>query len=224
MSNRGGLILLLFLALAARASAQTPALQVQVYDYAGLKPAALRKFATLLDSILVGAGLSIQVKLCDRNDEASCETKPGSARRLVIRVVAGQAKTMRNASRLPLGQSFADHEGGTYASVFLEAVQDQAVEANVPWATVLSYATAHEIGHLLLGNQAHTPRGLMKANWNRNDYEAMNQNHCHFSIEQIHQLARCYGAQKNDVVDALTRSPLSVTQGFAMPLDRKSHR
>jgi hypothetical protein len=96
---------------------------------------------------------------------------------------------------LPLGQSFADNKGGTYASVFLASVQDQAAEANVPWITVLAYAAVHEIGHLLLGNQTHTLRGLMKANWGREDYAGMDQNRCHFSSEQILQLTLRYGAR-----------------------------
>lgn len=195
MSNRGSLIVSFsfFLALVGPASAQSPLLQVQVYDYAGLQPAALRQFVTRTEDILAGAGLSIQVKLCERRVEPSCENLSGDFRRLVIRVVAGEAKSMRNTRRLPLGQSFADHDGGTYASIFLAPVQDQAAEANVPWVTVLAYAAAHEIGHLLLGKQAHTPRGLMKANWDRNDYEGMNQNRCHFSPEQIRELEHRYG-------------------------------
>jgi hypothetical protein len=193
MSNRGRLILSLFLALAGKVSAQTTALQVEVYDYASLKPATLHEFVATTQEILVGTGLSIHVKLCGRSVAVPCETQTGSARRLVIRVVAGAARKMTNVRRPPLGQSFADSEGGTYASVFFAPVQDQAAEANVPWVTVLAYAAAHEIGHLLLGNQAHSPRGLMKANWDRNDYQAMNQNHFHFSAEQGRILANRYG-------------------------------
>ena len=189
MSNRARLILSLFLALVGKAVAQNTAIEVQVYDYAGLAPAVLREFVTLTESILVGAGLSIHVKPCERNVEASCEIQTGSARRLVIRVLA---KTMRNV-RGPLGQSFADHEGGTYASVFLAPVRQQAAGHQRPWVTILAYVAAHEIGHLLLGNRAHTPWGLMKAKWDREDYEGMEQNRCRFSSEQILQLTQRYG-------------------------------
>jgi hypothetical protein len=199
MSNRGHLSLSLFVALAGVMSAQTTPLQVQFYDYAGLRPAALHEFVLRVDKIMSGAGLSIKVKVCDRNknnnnDETSCESQTGRVRRLVVRVLTGEAKTRRDARRLPLGQSFANHEGGTYASVFVGAVQDQAADADIPWITVLAYAAAHEIGHLLLGSQAHTPRGLMKANWDIYDYQEMNQNRCHFSSEQILQLTQQYGA------------------------------
>ena len=122
-----------------------------------------------------------------------CESQPAGVRRLMIRVVAGEAKRMSNVRRPPLGQSFADQRGGTYASVFLERVQNAAAGANVPWVIVLAYAVVHEVGHLLLGDQAHTVRGVMKASWDRKDYEAMSQNHCHFSQEQVRELANRYG-------------------------------
>jgi hypothetical protein len=174
-------------------SAQTAAVEVHVYDQAGLQLSTFQKFITLTHRILSETGLSIQVKACGRGFPAMCESQTGETRYLVVRVVAGGPKKMKNVRRPPLGQSFADGDGGKYASVFLERVQDEATAANVPPVIVLAYAAAHEIGHLLLGNQAHTPRGVMKATWDRIDYEAMNQNHLHFSEEQIRQLRSRYG-------------------------------
>jgi hypothetical protein len=111
-----------------------------------------------------------------------------------VRIVAGNAKEMENARREPLGQSYADHRGGTMASIFLAPARDQAAAANVPWVLVLSYAAAHEVGHLLLGDRAHTSRGLMRAHWDRGDYMAMSQNRLHFTNEQALILADRYGA------------------------------
>jgi hypothetical protein len=93
-----------------------------------------------------------------------------------------------------LGSSVADHDGGTYAYVFLKPAEDQAGELNLPRIMVLAYAAAHEVGHLLLGDQAHTPRGLMKATWDTRDFLAMAQNSFHFSPEQTRELANRYGA------------------------------
>jgi len=196
MPRRSYLIPLLFLVLADSAttvSAQSPAVQVQIYDYGELKPGALHDLVALTEKVLVDAGVSVQVRLCRGNLALPCESQPAGVRRLMIRVVAGEAKRMSNVRRPPLGQSFADQRGGTYASVFLERVQNAAAGANVPWVIVLAYAVVHEVGHLLLGDQAHTVRGVMKASWDRKDYEAMSQNHCHFSQEQVRELANRYG-------------------------------
>lgn len=196
MFNRGCLILSVFLALAGNvkpASAQGPALQVQVYDYAGLKPKALHEFVYRTQEILVHTGLSVEVVAC-QEDASACRGEVGSPAQVAVRVLAGEAKSMKNVRRPPLGQSFADASGGGLASVFLSRVQDAADEAGVPWTIVLSYAAAHEIGHLLLGKDAHTPAGLMRANWDRSDFQAMYQLCLHFSDEQTRQLASRYGA------------------------------
>ncbi len=196
MSNRSCSILFLFLALAGTAktlTAQSSAVQVKVYDYADLKPESLHKVVALTQQILTGAGLSVQVELCRGSLAVSCEGQGGLIRNLVVRVVAGGSKTKDSVLRAPLGQSMADHQGGIYASIFMERIQDAAAEANVPSDTVLAYAVAHEVGHLLLGDNAHTPRGVMKGNWDRKDYEAMNQSQFHFIEGQAHQMASRFG-------------------------------
>ena len=177
--------------LANKPTTQTAGIEVQVYNNAGLEPSTLQKFARGTQEILSSTGTAIHLVLCQRATAGSCEDLD-TREKLLLRVARGSAKKMNNASYPPLGQSFADHSGGKYASVFLEAVKDQASEANVPWLTVLDYAAVHEIGHLLLGDQAHTPRGIMKERWDQNDYVDMYQGRFQFSDEQIRQLRSRY--------------------------------
>jgi hypothetical protein len=196
MSNRGCFVLLFFLAFASDAksvSAQAAALQVQVYDYAGLSAAALHEFTTRAQEILTGAGISVEVDVCARGVSTPCESRRGSSRQVVIRVVARAPKNNKNVRLQHLGQSIAGRDGGTYASVFLNLAEDEAAETNLPRILVLAYAAAHEVGHLLLGDQAHTPQGLMKARWDSNDFQAMTQNRFHFSPEQTRELTSRYG-------------------------------
>jgi hypothetical protein len=197
MANRGCYLLLLLLALAGDArglSAQAAALQVQVYDYTGLSPAALHAFITSTQEILTGAGISVEVDACPRGVSTPCESRRGSFRQVVIRVVAEAPRNNREARWQHLGQSIATHDGGTYASVFLNLAEEEAAETNLPRMLILSYAAAHEVGHLLLGDEAHTSQGLMKADWETDDFRAMAQNRFHFSAEQTRELNRRYGA------------------------------
>jgi hypothetical protein len=173
---------------------ETATLHIEIFDYAKLEPAALGRFLSLTQDILAGTGMSVQVSLCRGNGVLSCDGVAKVSQPLVVRIVAGNAKEMENARREPLGQSYADHRGGTMASIFLAPARDQAAAANVPWVLVLSYAAAHEVGHLLLGDRAHTSRGLMRAHWDRGDYMAMSQNRLHFTNEQALILADRYGA------------------------------
>jgi len=196
MSNRCCSTLILFLALAGNAetlSAQTSAVQLQVYDYANLNPGSLHKVLALTQQILGEAGLSVEVELCRGAQAVPCASQIVGARYLVMRLVAGGSKTKDTVLHPQLGQSMADREGGTYSSLFLERIQDAAEEANVPWDIVLAYAAAHEVGHLLLGSEAHTARGVMKAHWGREDFQAMNQHQLHFIDQQAHELANRYG-------------------------------
>lgn len=167
---------------------------------------------------MAAAGLSVQIKLCRGVGAAPCESQTGSTRSLLIRVVAGGSKTKDSVLHPPLGQSMADREGGTYSSLFLERVQDAAAEANVPWDIVLAYAAAHEVGHLLLGSEAHTARGVMKAHWGREDYEAMNQHQLHFIDQQAHQLANRYGRSPS------TGPPVKVASGDSPHTDGLSQQ
>jgi hypothetical protein len=193
--------MLLFLAL--QASAQTRMLELQIHDYAGLQPSTLQSFSNYTLGILSSAGVSIQLNICSGAN--TCEVQSTMARILVLRIVAGSARKMNNVFRSPLGQSYADHTGGTYASVFLEPVQVQAAEADVPWPMVLAYAAAHEVGHLLLGDQAHTQRGLMKAHWDDNDFRDMKQDRLHFIKDQARRLARCCASPWEGTLQAATQ-------------------
>jgi hypothetical protein len=199
MKNRGCFLLLLLLVLAGNAntvSAQTSALQVQVYDYTGLSPTALHEFITRTQEILESSGVSLEVDVCPRG-AAPCESHTGSSRQVVIRVVADTGKNMKSVRAEKLGMSVAGHDGGTYATVFLKSAEEKASDANLPRSIVLAYAAAHEIGHLVLGDQAHTPRGLMKATWDINDFQAMAQNDFRFSPEQARELTSRYGIARH---------------------------
>jgi hypothetical protein len=207
MSNRGCNLLLLFLGLvggATTVSAQTVALQVRVYDYSGLSAGALRSFIDGTQRILTGAGISAEVDACPMGVAAPCESRQGSSRQVTIRVVAAAPKSYKKARWQHLGQSIADHEGGTYATVFLDLVEDAAANTGLPRMLVLAYAAAHEVGHLLLGDDAHTSEGLMKASWKSEDFQAIALNRFHFSPRQAEELKRRYGTGRSIDLSAHT--------------------
>ena len=56
---------------------------------------------------------------------------------------------------------------GSHAQVFFRQVQDFARTYHVDVATMLAYVIAHEIGHLLLPGNAHSPTGVMQAGWDK---------------------------------------------------------
>jgi hypothetical protein len=62
-----------------------------------------------------------------------------------------------------------DHRLGGLSFVFYERVLKFAHDHRRPVELILAYAIAHEMGHVLLPAPAHTPTGLMKAEWSDDD-------------------------------------------------------
>src|SRR3974390_1596143 len=98
--------------------AQAPAVQAEVYDYTDMTQGSVHKVLVLTQEILADAGISIRFIICRPNPVVSCEDESGTTKRLVIRVVPVEPKTMNSVLRPPLGSSIAGPEGGTYASIF----------------------------------------------------------------------------------------------------------
>jgi hypothetical protein len=69
-----------------------------------------------------------------------------------------------------LGYSLPFAASGTRVVIFYDRV---AAQQTKPSATILGFAMAHEVGHVLRGTDGHTPYGVMRAHWNELDYSRM---------------------------------------------------
>ena len=68
---------------------------------------------------------------------------------------------------LPLGYSLVDTatRSGSLATIYMDRVTWLSEAAGVDSRLVLGRALAHEVGHLLLGTNAHSEDGVMRAVW-----------------------------------------------------------
>ena len=66
-----------------------------------------------------------------------------------------------------LGFAPTGPEGGDLATIFYDHVEKVAKGGDI--SAVLGCAIAHELGHLLLGQNAHSVSGIMHAHWSRSD-------------------------------------------------------
>ena len=66
-----------------------------------------------------------------------------------------------------LGAAIISPTGGpnVMATVYGAAVYERSITKNVRLGTLAGRVAAHEIGHLLLGKNSHSPHGLMRAHW-----------------------------------------------------------
>jgi hypothetical protein len=74
--------------------------------------------------------------------------------------------TGRTSSDSIFGVAFLGEDGtGKYCDVFFDRIEraDQNFGTGVP--AVIGTVIAHELGHLLLGSQAHSSQGIMRPVW-----------------------------------------------------------
>lgn len=84
-----------------------------------------------------------------------------------LRLAPGAVHPASGIPMSALGYANVDPEGqgGVLATVFVDRVLQLADTSTMRPGILLGLVIAHEIGHLLLGSQEHTPGSLMQAEW-----------------------------------------------------------
>jgi hypothetical protein len=169
--------------LAQAASDSTPGLaaqtdahvQVRVYNAAVMSAAdqavALRAAATILTAAGIGTSWLPCGDLASDPTRRVCDT-PLDPSELSVRLVKLPG-TPSAHGELKLGYSLVDTSAGagTLATIYADRVAWLAGETRADMPTLVGYAIAHEIGHLLLGTHAHSASGLMRAVWSRTELQ-----------------------------------------------------
>ena len=137
-----------------------------------------------MQHILTSGNELVHVMTSPTSAASRCTRSHGRTRSLRVRILP-DAPNKTGAQPIP-GEAFLRSGRGRYATVFLHAAQQQASEASVPWMVVRAYAGSHRAS--AARGSSYTSR-VMKAHWNRSDYESMNQWGFHFSLDQVRQLA-----------------------------------
>ncbi len=95
---------------------------------------------------------------------------------------------IRQSETLSRSEGFLRFRGGkcnneftSDAWVFFDLLRKAASEFQLNTSLVLGNIIAHELGHLLLGANAHSKWGLMRARWTREDLVAADRGELSFS-------------------------------------------
>ena len=175
--------------------AQAAQLRITVYDQVHLSKPTSQAAFDLLRQILKRAGIEAELAPGDPSAaEAGLITYPGTPRRgsehetacrarrdIALEIVAVTPPTRKHTL---LGLAIPLATEGLNARVFDDHVRDAAARENRDYVTVLAHAMAHEIGHVLLRNPAHSGRGLMSAQWTDLEYGWMARGLMFFTPEQ----------------------------------------
>jgi hypothetical protein len=144
------------------------AVTVLVYDYAGLSDSSANEMESLSAVLLSRADITTEwvhclghqpdprPALCDGNLETGSE---------LIRILAAHTGSPHKLGD-PLGSAVV---GNSFASLYASEICKHANQNGLPAASLMAYALAHEIGHLLLGEK-HAPSGIMRAVWDKTEY------------------------------------------------------
>ena len=131
-------------------------------------PQALSAAATILE----GAGVLVTWMSCEseRHSEPACDSLVTSPD-LLLRMIRSTDDSNRHW--LALGFSLIDRQQhtGVLATVYVDQVASLARESGVDGSLLLGRAIAHEIGHLLIGTNQHSIKGVMRARWTRQDLQ-----------------------------------------------------
>ena len=153
------------------------ALTVQVYNWANVTPAALQRAQGVAGEVLAEAGVQLRWINCP------CDKPRPNATTLSLRIIPKLFGSMTSTFRSDhLGFAAVTAKGGVLATVFYDRIQSVGKGGDL--ANLLGLATAHELGHLLLGSNAHTAEGIMRPYWTRKLLRQADSKQLRFSLEQ----------------------------------------
>jgi hypothetical protein len=164
-----------------------PTVQISVYNDAGLKRNTLRLAEENAATVFRHAGIDTEWKNCPAQEifpqgrDAQLgasetrklevgESKPAKPcgqvaypSRLVLRII----NRPRGLVPEVFGVAYLSQDGHcAYCDVFVDPMVELQRLYPVSLDSILGHVAAHEIAHLLLGPNSHSPNGLMRAHWN----------------------------------------------------------
>ena len=176
-------------ALARTAAIILDSITIRVYDSAGVTPSVRSAALKTAGAILSRADLDPTWIVCtpptrDGRPQAACDAAPAS-HELVVRLTHS-SPTGEDGNSRAFGYSLIDATTatGTLSTVFVDRVDWLASTGKAGRALVLGRAIAHEIGHQLLGSNAHTPKGLMRETWTAEELTRNRPEDWQFSTSQ----------------------------------------
>jgi hypothetical protein len=139
-------------------------LRVWIYDYAGLSLGTLRTAEFAAGRIFRLAGAHVSWEERSSHDEvAGAPVRWPVQYPMIIRIIPNDR--LSTFSSHTLGASI----GCCYATLYYGRAVAYSNALNVNPDILLGCAIAHEMGHLLLPAEGHTPTGIMSSDWTEKD-------------------------------------------------------
>jgi len=165
---------------------------VRVFNYAEVASRVLEEGQKEASKIFRKAGVETTWVDCQVTAEKkvanpACHEPLGQAE-FALRILP-RTSAVPPGLRDNIGFAFLPPEGrGSMAGIFYDLVESLAGLGRASRGVVLAHALAHEIGHLLLGTSAHSPWGLMRGGWVKEELRQAAMGNLLFTPEQAEQI------------------------------------
>jgi len=164
-----------------------PEVLVSVFNDAGVEGKTILRFEEIASRIYEQAGVSIIWKNCRLQSELRFQrcSPPPDDRHLVLHV----EHQPRSSATDMYGVAFLGQDGsGVYCDVFYDRIVKLHQASMASEATILGIIAAHELGHLLLGSQAHSSIGIMRPQLLQKDFSVPELGATTFSRQQARKM------------------------------------
>lgn len=160
-------------------------LRVSVFNSSPISRSTLERAEGEASRVFRDVGIQIIWLNCPQDSEREASLGRCVEALFPFHVHLGILRASRGLKASTVGISFSGADGqGCYADLFYEPIQQLQEETHSSPSMILGHAMAHELGHLLLGTNSHSPSGLMRAHWTPEDLANASKGNLRFSREQ----------------------------------------
>jgi hypothetical protein len=175
------------------------AVAIQIHNLAGAPPLVVRD--ALREVARVYAEIDVQV---DWIDVLAAERDPAAVHVILIGDETGD---LRRARHTVLGATVWTTAGTPVVYVFYRRVQAISAKYTSAVSLVFACTLAHELGHVLMPDHAHSSEGLMRATWSREELQRADQGQLHFLPDEAALIRnRLEAVSSTDVMSAFRRT------------------
>lgn len=164
-------------------------LTVSVYNDAGVSSDILKRAEQRAADIFARASFEVVWLYClhaGAADALACH-QTDLPQHVALRIIRN--RPVRPGNDTVFGVAFLSVDGtGKYSDLFWNRVQDLHAISNLGLASILGSVMAHEMGHLLLGSNAHSVSGIMRAHWEAEELQRIAMGTLQFTPQQAERM------------------------------------
>jgi hypothetical protein len=178
----------LLIAAPLRLPAANLEITLHVNDYSGMPPASIHEAQRATEATFRPAGIDLLWRNWPVGGSGADDIN--DVNHFVVVVLPDRMSRKIATGPLEFGATFVNKVGGfpTHAYVFLDRVKDFATSERASWSGLMGTVIAHEVGHLLLGNNSHFPTGVMRAQWRAGEVKLAFMGALTFTARQSEQM------------------------------------